>query len=71
MAERNSGGLGPWPLVIGAALVMRLALLATISWIVGLTAPVFTACQNWCWKPLETIRLSSLPERWRRTASCW
>ena len=28
---------------IGAALVMRLALLATISWIVGLTQPVFTA----------------------------
>lgn len=28
---------------IGAALIMRLLLLATISWIVGLTEPVFTA----------------------------
>lgn len=25
MAERNSGGLGPWPLVIGAALVIAAA----------------------------------------------
>jgi predicted tellurium resistance membrane protein TerC len=28
---------------IGGALIMRLLLLATISWIVGMTAPVFTA----------------------------
>lgn len=27
MAERNSGGLGPWPLVVGAALVIAAAVL--------------------------------------------
>lgn len=41
---------------IGAALVMRLALLATISWIVGLTAPVFTAFGHaFSWRDLILI----------------
>jgi predicted tellurium resistance membrane protein TerC len=41
---------------IGAALVMRLVLLATISWIVGLTAPVFTAFgHGFSWRDLILI----------------
>ncbi len=41
---------------IGAALVMRLGLLATISWIVGLTAPVFTAFNHaFSWRDLILI----------------
>jgi predicted tellurium resistance membrane protein TerC len=41
---------------IGAALIMRLLLLATISWIVGLTAPVFTAFGHaFSWRDLILI----------------
>jgi predicted tellurium resistance membrane protein TerC len=41
---------------IGAALIMRLVLLATISWIVGLTAPVFTAFGHaFSWRDLILI----------------
>ncbi|MCE6957651.1 TerC family protein [Cereibacter sphaeroides] len=41
---------------IGAALVMRLVLLATIAWIVGLTTPVFTAFGNeFSWRDLILI----------------
>lgn len=41
---------------IGAALLMRLVLLATISWIVGLTAPVFTAFGHaFSWRDLILI----------------
>ena len=41
---------------IGAALVMRLVLLATISWIVGMTTPVFTVFGNgFSWRDLILI----------------
>lgn len=41
---------------IGAALIMRLILLATISWIVGMTAPVFTAFgHGFSWRDLILI----------------
>jgi predicted tellurium resistance membrane protein TerC len=41
---------------IGAALVMRLVLLATISWIVQLTAPLFTAFgHGYSWRDLILI----------------
>jgi len=41
---------------ISAALVMRLVLLATISWIVGMTAPVFTAFGHaFSWRDLILI----------------
>ncbi len=41
---------------IGLALVMRLALLATIAWIVRLTAPVFTLLgQDFSWKDMILI----------------
>ena len=41
---------------IGAALVMRLLLLATISWIVGLTEAVFTAFgHGFSWRDLILI----------------
>jgi predicted tellurium resistance membrane protein TerC len=41
---------------IGAALVMRLVLLATISWIVGMTAPVFTALGHaFSWRDIILI----------------
>jgi predicted tellurium resistance membrane protein TerC len=41
---------------IGAALIMRLLLLATISWIVGLTQPVFTAFDHgFSWRDLILI----------------
>lgn len=41
---------------IGAALVMRLILLATISWIVGMTTPVFTAFNHaFSWRDLILI----------------
>ena len=41
---------------IGAALVMRLLLLATISWIVGMTAPVLTVLeQTFSWRDLILI----------------
>ncbi|MCO6051314.1 TerC family protein [Mesorhizobium sp. RP14(2022)] len=41
---------------IGAALLMRLALLATISWIVGLTAPAFTILGNeFSWRDIILI----------------
>ena len=41
---------------IGAALVMRLLLLATISWIVGLTEPVFTAFgHGFSWRDLILV----------------
>lgn len=41
---------------IGAALIMRLALLATISWIVGLTAPAFTILGNeFSWRDIILI----------------
>lgn len=41
---------------IGAALIMRLLLLATISWIVGLTTPVFTLFGNpFSWRDLILI----------------
>lgn len=41
---------------IGAALIMRLVLLATISWIVGLTAPVFTLFDHaFSWRDLILI----------------
>ena len=41
---------------IGLALVMRLALLASIAWIVGLTAPVFTLFGNeFSWRDLILI----------------
>ena len=41
---------------IGAALIMRLLLLATISWIVGMTAPVFTAFGHpFSWRDLILI----------------
>ncbi len=41
---------------IGAALIMRLLLLATISWIVGMTAPVFTAFgHGFSWRDLILI----------------
>ncbi len=41
---------------IGAALVMRLILLATIAWIVGMTAPVFTAFGHpFSWRDLILI----------------
>src|SRR4029078_7423651 len=41
---------------IGAALVMRLVLLATVAWIVGMTAPVFTAFGHaFSWRDLILI----------------
>jgi predicted tellurium resistance membrane protein TerC len=41
---------------IGAALLMRLGLLATISWIVGLTAPAFTILGNeFSWRDIILI----------------
>ena len=41
---------------IGAALIMRLLLLATISWIIGLTQPVFTAFgHGFSWRDLILI----------------
>ena len=41
---------------IGAELIMRLILLATISWIVGMTAPVFTAFgHGFSWRDLILI----------------
>jgi predicted tellurium resistance membrane protein TerC len=41
---------------ISAALIMRLVLLATISWIVGMTAPVFTAFGHaFSWRDLILI----------------
>jgi predicted tellurium resistance membrane protein TerC len=41
---------------IGLALIMRLALLSTISFLVGLTAPVFTAAGNeFSWRDLILI----------------
>ena len=41
---------------IGAALIMRRILLATISWIVGMTAPVFTAFgHGFSWRDLILI----------------
>ena len=41
---------------IGAALIMRLVLLATIAWIVGLTQPVFTAFgHGFSWRDLILI----------------
>ena len=41
---------------ISAALIMRLILLATISWIVGMTAPVFTAFGHaFSWRDLILI----------------
>jgi predicted tellurium resistance membrane protein TerC len=41
---------------IGAALVMRLVLLATIAWIVGLTEPLFTAFgHGFSWRDLILI----------------
>ena len=41
---------------IGAALLMRLVLLAAISWIVGMTAPVFTAFgHGFSWRDLILI----------------
>ena len=41
---------------IGAALIMRLILLATIAWIVGMTAPVFTAFGHpFSWRDLILI----------------
>ena len=41
---------------IGAALIMRLVLLATISWIVSMTTPVFTAFDNeFSWRDLILI----------------
>ena len=41
---------------IGAALIMRLILLATVAWIVGMTAPVFTAFGHaFSWRDLILI----------------
>src|SRR6187397_2514795 len=41
---------------IGAALLMRLVLLATIAWIVGMTTPVFTAFGHaFSWRDLILI----------------
>ncbi|MBC8129720.1 MAG: TerC family protein [Rhizobiaceae bacterium] len=41
---------------IGLALIMRLGLLATIAWIIGLTAPLFTVMGNeFSWKDLILI----------------
>ncbi len=41
---------------IGAALIMRLILLATIAWIVGMTAPVFSAFgHDFSWRDLILI----------------
>ena len=41
---------------IGAALVMRLILLATVAWIVGMTAPVFSALgHDFSWRDLILI----------------
>lgn len=41
---------------IGAALIMRLLLLATISWITQLTAPIFTALgQGFSWRDIILI----------------
>jgi predicted tellurium resistance membrane protein TerC len=41
---------------IGAALVMRLVLLATVSWIAQMTAPVFSlAGQNFSWRDIILI----------------
>src|SRR2546423_4689848 len=39
---------GPWKLMV------------TLNCSAALSAPCFTACQNWCWKPFEIIGIKAL-----------
>src|SRR5207247_1672458 len=39
---------GPWKLIV------------TLNCVAAFSAPCFTACQNWCWKPFEIIGMNAL-----------
>src|SRR5439155_14501388 len=50
-----SVGLSTWDSFSGPSNVMF-----TLYWTAAFSAPCFTACQNWCWKPFEIIGMNGL-----------